>query len=48
MSAATTSAPAKRETKQLTEVEALTRITKVLNQLEPTQRRKVLAFLTAE
>lgn len=37
-----------KPTKQLTEVEALTRITRVLNQLEPTQRKKVLAFLAAE
>lgn len=29
-----------------TEVEALSRITKVLNQLTPEQRRKVLAFLS--
>jgi hypothetical protein len=37
--------PATKPTKQLTEVEALTRITKVLNQLSSEQRRKVLAFL---
>jgi len=37
-----------KPTKNLTEVEALTRITRVLNQLEPGARRKVLAFLTAE
>lgn len=34
-----------KQPKQLTEVEALSRITKVLNQLTPEQRRKVLAFL---
>lgn len=31
--------------KQLTEVEALAKITKVLNQLSPESRKKVLAFL---
>lgn len=31
--------------KQLTEVEALAKITKVLNQLTPEQRTKVLKFL---
>lgn len=34
-----------KQPKTLTEVEALARITKVLNQLTPEQRRKVLAFL---
>jgi hypothetical protein len=42
------SAPAKREPKKLTEVDALSRITKVLNQLEPNARRKVMQFLTTE
>jgi hypothetical protein len=37
-----------KQPKKLTEVEALARIEKVLNQLEPQQRRKVLAFLAAE
>lgn len=36
---------ATKPTKQLTEVEALTRITKVLNQLEPDKRKRVLEFL---
>jgi hypothetical protein len=31
--------------KPMTEVEALTRITKVLNQLNESQRKRVLAFL---
>lgn len=34
-----------KQPKQLTEVEALARVTKVLNQLSPESRRKVLAFL---
>lgn len=34
-----------KPTKQLTEVEALARVTKVLNQLSPESRKKVLAFL---
>lgn len=32
----------------ITEVEALTKVTKILNQLTPEQRRKVLAFLASE
>lgn len=35
-----------KQPKQLTEVEALTRITKVLNQLSPEQKAKVLRFLS--
>ena len=35
-----------KPTKQLTEVEALARITKVLNQLTTEQRAKVLRFLS--
>jgi hypothetical protein len=42
------SQPATKPTKQLTEVEALARITKVLNQLDTKSRAKVLAFLVAE
>lgn len=34
-----------KPTKQLTDVEALSRITKVLNQLEPDKRKRVLEFL---
>lgn len=38
---------ATKEKKPLTEIEALARIEKVLNQLTPEQRRKVVAFLSA-
>lgn len=37
--------PATKPTKQLTEVEALSRITKVLNQVDPEKRKRVLEFL---
>lgn len=37
-----------KQTKKPTEVEALSRIEKILNQLEPSQRKRVLAFLSAE
>lgn len=36
-----------KPTKQLTEIEALARIEKVLKQLDESARKKVLAFLAA-
>ena len=33
---------------QMTEVEALTKVTKILNQLTDAQRKRVLAFLGGE
>lgn len=35
----------KRETKVLTAIEAITKITKVLDQLSPLDRKRVLAFV---
>ncbi len=36
---------AKREVKVLTPIDAVTRISKILNQLSPTDRKRVLAFV---
>jgi hypothetical protein len=37
----------KRETKALTAVEAITKISKILDQLSPADRKRVLAFVNA-
>ena len=43
--AATTTNGSKREAKVPTAIEAITKITKILDQLSPTDRKRVLAFV---